>query len=65
MTGTVFVSYWKIPAKVLNDLDYFGEYASKDGGFWLMKSDDQGRNWSDPYYLKPAPNEDSADRRPF
>ena len=58
MTGTVFVSYWKIPAKVLNDLDYFGEYASKGGGFWLIKSNDQGRNWSDPHYLKPAPNED-------
>ena len=29
---------------------------NKGGGFYLLKSTDQGRSWSDPFYVRPEPN---------
>ena len=54
--GTVFVAFWKMPADILDDLGYFSEYAKGGGGFYLLKSTDQGRSWSDPLYVSPRPN---------
>ena len=55
-TGAVFVAFWKMPADILDDLGYFSEYAKGGGGFYLLKSTDQGRSWSDPLYVSPRPN---------
>ena len=57
-TGTVFVSFWKMPVEVRQDLAYFAEYARQGGGFWLLKSADEGQSWSDPFYVCPQPNDD-------
>jgi hypothetical protein len=57
-TGTVFVAFWKMPEGVVDDLGYFSEYAQQGGGFWLVKSTDEGQNWSDPFYVRPQPNDD-------
>ena len=57
-TGAVFVAFWKMPANILDDLGYFSEYAKGGGGFYLIKSTDQGRSWSDPFYVSPEPNAD-------
>ena len=54
--GAVFVAFWKMPADILDDLGYFSEYAKGGGGFYLLKSTDQGRSWSDPLYVSPRPN---------
>ena len=54
--GTVFVAFWKMPADILDDLGYFSEYAKGGGGFYLLKSTDQGRSWSAPLYVSPKPN---------
>ena len=54
--GTVFVAFWKMPADILDDLGYFSEYAKGGGGFYLLKSTDQGRSWSAPLYVSPRPN---------
>ena len=55
-TGAVFVAFWKMPADILDDLGYFSEYAKGGGGFYLLKSTDQGRSWSAPLYVSPRPN---------
>ena len=47
-----------MPADILDDLGYFSEYAKQGGGFYLIKSTDQGRSWSDPSYVRPEPNAD-------
>ena len=57
-TGAVFVAFWKMPADILDDLGYFSEYAKGGGGFYLLKSTDQGRSWSEPLYVSPKPNAD-------
>ena len=57
-TDAVFVAFWKMPAAILDDLGYFSEYAKRGGGFYLLKSNDQGQNWSDPFYVSPKPNAD-------
>ena len=57
-TGTIFVAFWKMPADILDDLGYFSEYAKQGGGFYLLKSTDEGRSWSDPCYIRPKPNAD-------
>ena len=57
-TGAVFVVFWKMPADILDDLGYFSEYAKGGGGFYLLKSTDQGRSWSEPLYVSPKPNAD-------
>lgn len=57
-TGAVFVAFWKMPADILDDLGYFSEYAKQGGGFYLLKSDDQGGSWSTPFYVVPEPNAD-------
>ena len=57
-TGTVFVAFWKMPADILDDFGYFSEYAKQGGGFYLLKSTDEGRSWSDPFYVSPKPNTD-------
>ena len=54
--GIVFVAFWKMPADILDDLGYFSEYAKGEGGFYLLKSTDQGRSWSAPLYVSPKPN---------
>ena len=54
--GAVFVAFWKMPADILDDLGYFSEYAKRGGGFYLLKSTDQGRSWSNPFYVSPKPN---------
>ena len=54
--GAVFVAFWKMPADILDDLGYFSEYAKGGGGFYLLKSTDQGRSWSAPLYVSPRPN---------
>ena len=54
--GAVFVAFWKMPADILDDLGYFSEYAKGGGGFYLLKSTDQGRSWSAPLYVSPKPN---------
>ena len=58
-TGTIFVAFWTMPADILDDLGYFSEHAKQGGGFFLLKSTDQGRTWSDPFYVCPEPNTDS------
>ena len=55
-TGAVFVAFWKMSADILDDLGYFSEYAKGGGGFYLLKSTDQGRSWSAPLYVSPKPN---------
>ena len=57
-TGTIFVAFWTMPADILDDLGYFSEHAKQGGGFYLLKSNDQGRSWSDPFYVRPEPNTD-------
>ena len=57
-TGAVFVAFWKMPADILDDLGYFSEYAKGGGGFYLLKSTDQGRSWLEPLYVSPKPNAD-------
>ena len=57
-TGAVFVAFWKMPADILDDLGYFSEYAKGGGGFYLLKSTDEGRSWSEPLYVSPKPNAD-------
>jgi sialidase-1 len=47
-----------MPADILDDLGYFSEYAKGGGGFYLLKSTDEGRSWSDPFYVSPKPNTD-------
>ena len=39
-TRTIFVSFWKIPGKVLDDTGYFKTHAANGGGFFLLKSTD-------------------------
>ena len=46
-SGSVFVAFWKMPADVLHDLEYFGEYARQGGGFWLLESTDEGYAFGD------------------
>lgn len=58
ITGTIFVAFWKMPADILDDLGYFSEHAKQGGGFYLIKSTDQGQNWSDPFDVNPEPNTD-------
>ena len=57
-SGAVYVSFWKMPAKVMDDLGFFSEYARQGGGFWLLKSTDEGQTWSAPIYVQPEPNPD-------
>lgn len=57
-TGAVFVAFWKMPADILDDLGYFSQYAKQGGGFYLLESTDQGRSWSNPFYVRPEPNVD-------
>jgi sialidase-1 len=57
-TGAVFVAFWKMPADILDDLGYFSEYAKGGGGFYLLKSTDQGQTWSEPLYVSPKPNDE-------
>ena len=57
-TGTIFVSFWKIPAEVLDDTGFFKTHAARGGGFYLLKSTDEGQTWSEPLPIYPAPNED-------
>ena len=56
--ATVFVTFWKMPADVEDDLGYFGTYAREVGGFWMLKSTNEGRTWSDPFHVRPDPNEE-------
>ena len=53
---TVYVSFWKIPVEVTDDLGYFGRYAAQGGGFWLLASADDGATWSEPRHVRPEPN---------
>ena len=57
-TETIYVAFFKLPSSEPRDLEYFGTYATKDGGFWLLKSTDQGQSWSEPIRVKPKPNKD-------
>ena len=56
ITSTLFVTFWKMPADVQDDLGYFGTYAKNVGGFWMLKSTDEGRTWSEPYLIQPESN---------
>ncbi len=56
-TGTSFISYWKIPAKVRDDTGFFKDYAAAGGGFYLLKSTDEGKTWSEPVLINPAKND--------
>lgn len=58
LSGTVFVAFWKMPSDELDHGDYFDDYGKRGGGFWLLKSDDDGQSWSEPFFVKPEPNED-------
>ncbi len=55
-TTTVFVTFWKMPADIEDDLGYFGMYAKEVGGFWMLKSNDEGKTWSEPFHVLPEPN---------
>jgi len=55
-SSTIFLCYWKIPTDVLDDLGFFSTYAEQGGGFWLLKSRDEGRSWSKPFYVRPKRN---------
>ena len=57
ITQTVFVAFWKLPTSAPHDLRYFGTYAKTDGRFWLVKSTDQGKTWSQAVPIKANPNE--------
>ena len=61
VTDTVFVTFWKLPTSIPDDLKYFGTYAKTDGRFWLMKSTDHGRSWSEPIAVKASPNKAAWD----
>ena len=57
-TETIYVAFFKLPSKEPKDLEYFGTFAKEDGGFWLLKSTDQGQSWSEPVHVKAKPNKD-------
>ena len=57
-TKVVFVAFWKMPREEGNGLNYFGPYARQGGGFWMVKSADEGQTWSEPFYIRPSPNPD-------
>ncbi len=57
-TRTLFVTFWNIPAHVRDDLGYFGVYARQGGGFWLVRSQDDGATWSPAQRVQPRPNPD-------
>lgn len=57
-TSTLFVTFWKMPADVEDDLGYFRTYAKEVGGFWMLNSTDEGRTWSDPFHVQPDPSEE-------
>lgn len=57
-TGTIFVSFWKIPGKVTDDTGYFKTHAAQGGGFFMLKSTDEGVSWSEPILINPALNAD-------
>ena len=39
-------------------LDYFRISGERCAEFWLLKSTDEGRTWSAPAHVRPAPNAD-------
>ncbi|MAE66890.1 MAG: hypothetical protein CMJ18_21745 [Phycisphaeraceae bacterium] len=53
-SGAIFVSFWKIPAEVQEDTDYFTTHSAQGGGFFLLKSTDEGATWSEPIAINPA-----------
>ena len=55
-TNVVYVAFWKLPQEEGNGLDYFAPYAKQGGGFWMVKSADEGQTWSDAFYVRPSPN---------
>ena len=55
-TNDVFVTFWKLPQAEGNGLAYFAPYAEQGGGFWIVRSSDEGQSWSEPYFVRPAPN---------
>jgi sialidase-1 len=55
-TNDVFVTFWKLPQAEGNGLGYFAPYAEMGGGFWMVRSSDEGHSWSEPYFVRPAPN---------
>jgi sialidase-1 len=57
-TGTILVSFWKIPNGVQVDTGYFKTHAAQGGGFFLLKSTDEGETWSKPISIDPALNDD-------
>ena len=57
-SGSIFVSFWKIPSAVIDDTGYFKTHAAQGGGFLVLKSTDEGKTWSDPVPVTPAPNKD-------
>jgi sialidase-1 len=58
VTETNYVAFFKIPSSEPKDLEHFGTYAGEDGGFWILKSTDQGQSWSEPVHVKARPNRD-------
>lgn len=56
-SGTVFVSFWNISAAAGEDTGFFKVHASRGGGFFLLKSRDEGKTWSEPVLVTPAPHE--------
>ena len=57
-TGTLFLAFWKVPAHIVDILDYFRINGEQCAELWLLKSTDEGRTWSGPSHIRPAPNED-------
>ena len=55
-TGTLFLAFWKVPAQIVDILDYFRSSGERCAEFWLLKSTDEGRTWSAPAHVRPAPN---------
>ena len=55
-SGTELISFWKMPDDVTDDLGYFSTHAETGAKFWLLKSTDEGRTWSEPVQVVAQPN---------
>ncbi len=55
-TGTIFIAFWKLSVQDKPEMEDLRKQGKAGGGFWLIKSSDQGYTWSDPYCLVPQPN---------
>jgi sialidase-1 len=57
-TATLFIGFWKLPREEMDEMVALRNLGQAGGGFWLIKSNDQGATWSEPRAFTPLPNRD-------